>query len=306
MNIEANAEADYIGSDTGKFGFSYRGRFAPSPTGALHFGSLVTAAASYLDARANNGEWLVRMEDVDTARTVPGAAEDILRTLDGFGFEWDGPVVLQSQRTHLYEHALLRLCERDYAYRCGCSRKEWAEQGMRCSGTCGCRELSAWRVRTALETVCFNDRRQGRFCQNIQQEVGDFVVQRSDGLFSYQLAVVVDDTQQGITDVIRGADLLDSTPRQIWMQRLSGYKTLRYLHVPVVTNERGEKLSKQSLAIPVEASKAVRQLRVALRFLGQVEVEGATAKELWKSARERWKPECIPAALTSTAPPEFL
>jgi glutamyl-Q tRNA(Asp) synthetase len=232
------------------------GRFAPSPTGPLHFGSLVTAVASYLDARAHGGQWLVRMEDVDTPRVVPGADANILRTLERFGLTWDGPVLYQSTRTEAYREALETLRRTGFAYPCSCSRREVGD-GIY-PGTCRTRgpepgKPHAWRVRAD------------------DANVDDFVVLRADGCFAYQLAVVVDDAAQGVTDVVRGADLLDSTPRQIWLQRLLGYPQPRYLHVPVVVDAQGEKLSKQTLAPPLDPDRAEEHLRAALRFLVQPE-----------------------------------
>ncbi len=222
-------------------------RFAPAPTGPLHVGSLVAAVASDLDARAAGGEWLVRMEDLDTPRNVPGGAADILRTLERFGFEWDGPVMYQSECIDAYEGALDQLRQKDAVYPCHCSRWEICDcrNGIRDSA-----KPPAWRIR-GPRTV----------------EVDDFVVFRADGIFAYQMAVVVDDAAQGITDVVRGADLLDSTPRQQHLQSVLGYSHPRYKHIPVVTNEAGEKLSKQTNAPPLH--DPVTQLREALRFLEQ-------------------------------------
>ena len=218
--------------------FSYIGRFAPSPTGRLHFGSLVTAVASYLEARERGGKWLVRMEDLDTPRCVPGADADILRTLERFGFEWDGPVLYQSSRVEAYRDALERLKAGGHVFPCSCSRAA--------TGPCRCTSGDRWRVRFPED---------------------HFTVLRADGIFAYQLAVVVDDAFQGITDVVRGADLLDSTPRQVHLQKLLGLPTPRYRHVPVVTNEAGEKLSKQTLAPPLDTSKVDELLDAARRFL---------------------------------------
>ena len=266
----------------------YRGRFAPSPTGPLHFGSLVAAVASYVDARAHGGEWLVRMEDVDVPRCVPGADADILRTLEAFGFEWDGPVMYQSTRTGAYGEALDRLRRDGMAYPCSCSRRE-AGAGIY-PGTCRARMQDplrppAWRVRVDDAVIALEDRRAGAIRQNLAREVGDFVVLRADGLFAYQLAVVVDDAAQGITDVVRGADLLDSTPRQIWLQQLLGFATPEYLHVPVATNPAGEKLSKQTLAPRLIAADAGKELCAALRFLGMPVPADASlsAKEILRS-----------------------
>src|SRR3954465_4641291 len=256
----------------------YIGRFAPSPTGPLHMGSLVAALASWLDARAAGGRWLVRMEDLDQPRCAPGAAQAILDTLSRLGLHWDGDVVYQSARSHLYQRALDRL--HPHTYWCGCLRREIADSSLGLAtdgapiypGTCrdgSPRARRALRVRTSSEVIAFKDRLQGRQAQVLERDIGDFVLYRTDGLFAYQLAVVVDDAAQGISDVVRGADLLDSTARQICLQRLLGVPTPRYLHVPVAVDARGEKLSKQMDAPPVEPSFAT--IRHALRFLGQRE-----------------------------------
>ena len=259
---------------------AYRGRFAPSPTGPLHFGSLVAAVGSYLDARHHNGNWLVRMEDLDTPRCVPGAAEDILHTLAAFGFASDEPVIYQSRRTATYEAALQKLKESGAAYPCCCTRKEIADsalhgiEGFVYPGTCRhgmvhTRTTPAWRVRTDLTAapIAFEDALQGSISQNIETDIGDFVVKRADGLFAYQLAVVVDDAEQRITHVVRGSDLLASTPRQIHLQHLLGLTTPRYMHLPVAVNEAGEKLSKQTLAAPVDVAQPAATLLRALEFL---------------------------------------
>jgi glutamyl-Q tRNA(Asp) synthetase len=276
----------------------YRGRFAPSPTGPLHFGSLVAAVASWLDARAAGGEWLVRMEDVDTTRIVPGAADAILRTLEALGLSWDGEVAWQSRRTALYEAALERLRAGGFVYRCRCSRKEIADSGLVglegaiYPGTCrglglGPGDAPAERMIAPLEPVTFVDRAIGTVSQGIARDIGDFVVKRRDGLHAYQLAVVVDDALQGVTDVVRGADLLWSTPRQIVLQRALGYPTPRYLHFPVVTNAAGEKLSKQTNAEPIDPADGPALLRHALRFLGQPAVEdGDPGAILAQAARQ--------------------
>ena len=221
-------------------GFLRTGRFAPTPSGPLHFGSLVAAVASYLDALALGGKWLVRIEDIDTPRVVPGAADEILRTLERFGFEWDGPVLHQSTRIEAYREALAQLKRGGFVYPCSCSRTT--------TEPCMCTSGPRWRVRFPGD---------------------DFTVLRADGIFAYQLAVVVDDAYQGVTDVVRGADLVDSTPRQVHLQKLLGLPTPRYVHVPVVTNEMGEKLSKQTLAAALDLNDAARLLVRALRFLGQ-------------------------------------
>ena len=273
----------------------YTGRFAPSPTGPLHMGSLTAALASWLDARAAGGRWLVRMEDLDRPRVAPGAADAILDALARLGLNWDGEVVYQSQRRDLYHRALERLAADTYW--CGCSRREIADSSLGLAadgapiypGTCRAGTLGArraLRLRTSPEPLAFDDRVQGPQHQVLERDIGDFVLYRADGLFAYQLAVVVDDAEQGVTDVVRGADLLDSTPRQMYLQRLLGLPTLRYLHVPVAVAASGEKLSKQTGAEPVGASMAT--IRRALRFLGQP--ESASLAE----AVRQWDPALIP------------
>ena len=269
----------------------YRGRFAPSPTGPLHFGSLVSALASWLDARANGGAWLVRVEDIDGPRTVPGAAEDILATLAAFGFHADEPPQWQSRRTGLYRAALDRLIASGHVYPCGCTRKEIADSQLRghqrnttllYPGTCRDglhgKPARAWRLRVPDDDpagaqgnpalIRFDDRWQGPQQQNLAAEVGDFVLLRADRQWAYQLAVVVDDAEQQITHVVRGADLLDSTARQIWLQQCLGVTTPAYLHVPVVMNAEGEKLSKQTGAQALDASRPLEALMDAARHLG--------------------------------------
>jgi glutamyl-Q tRNA(Asp) synthetase len=283
----------------------YVGRFAPSPTGPLHFGSLVAAAASWLDARAAGGRWRVRIEDLDAPRTQPGAAEDILRTLAGLGLAWDGDVVFQSRRAHLYRQAVQRL--EGSTYWCGCTRREIADSSLglaadgaqiypgTCRGGLAGKPPRALRVRTSAERVAFEDRVQGLQAQRLEDEVGDFVLLRADGQYAYQLAVVVDDAEQGVTHVVRGADLLDSSARQIYLQRLLGYATPRYLHVPAAVNAAGEKLSKQTGAPPIGERKSA--LREALLFLGQRETE-----DLGEAVRN-WDPALIPSRRARAAAP---
>ena len=272
----------------------YTGRFAPSPTGPLHMGSLIAAAASWLGARAAGGRWLVRIEDLDRPRSVPGAADEILRALERLGLDWDGEVVYQSQRESLYREALDKL--RPHTYWCDCTRREIADSSLALAtdgahiypGTCrarGARAGRALRIRTDRQEIRFDDRVQGAQSQLVERDIGDFVLYRADGLYAYQLAVVVDDAAQGITDVVRGADLLDSTPRQIYLQRLLGVPTPRYLHVPVAVNAAGEKLSKQTGAAPIELS--FQTVRKALRFLGQP--DAANLDE----ALRNWNPALI-------------
>lgn len=281
----------------------YRGRFAPSPSGSLHFGSMVAAVGSYLDAKSQGGQWLVRMEDLDPPRVVAGAAENILRTLEAFGLEWDGEIMWQSRRAHAYQAALDELQRQSLVYPCNCSRREIADSslaspsGLVYPGLCrhglrgGGRKEHALRVLTHDEPVVFTDRLQGEISQRIEREIGDFVLRRADDLVAYQLAVVVDDAEQQITDVVRGADILDSTPRQIYLQQLLGLPLPNYLHLPVALNEAGEKLSKQTLAAPVDASRPVASLVQVLSFLGQrppPELVEESLDETWKWATSHW------------------
>jgi glutamyl-Q tRNA(Asp) synthetase len=257
---------------------TYIGRFAPSPTGPLHFGSLIAAVGSFLDARASHGQWLVRMEDIDEPRCSQPFADAILFSLEAHGFGWEGEVVYQSRRKARYQNALDKLIALGAAYPCGCSRREIADssihgiEGPVYPGTCRHglkgKPARAWRVRVDEQAICFDDRLQGRQCQYLALDIGDFVVRRADGLFAYQLAVVVDDADQGITHVVRGADLLASTPRQLHLQRLLGLPTPAYLHLPVAVNEAGQKLSKQTLAPPLEHAKASENLCAVMRFFG--------------------------------------
>lgn len=272
---------------------AYRGRFAPSPTGPLHFGSLVAALASWLDARANRGRWLVRMEDLDAPRCSTHWADDILRTLERFGFEWDEPVIYQSSRIEAYRDALATLRREGAAYPCSCSRREAGDgvyPGYCAAGPRRRSHAYSWRVRVNACPVFFDDRLFGPYEQNLAREVGDFVVLRADAIFAYQLAVVVDDAASGITDVVRGADLLDSTPRQIHLQRLLRLPPLRYLHIPIATNQAGEKLSKQTNAPPL--GDPIPELEAALRFLNQPSIGNAAAnpRELLARAADAWDP----------------
>jgi len=285
------------------------GRFAPSPTGPLHFGSLVAAVASWLDARAAGGVWHLRIEDVDATRTVPGAEEAIMRALDALGLHWDGPVVRQRDRTPRYEEALSMLRDRGLAYRCRCSRREIADSGTHgidgivYPGTCrdlslGSEVAGADRFRVDASPVGFDDRLQGFQSQVLARDTGDFVVKRRDGLFAYQLAVVVDDADLGVTDVVRGADLLDSTPRQIALQRALGLPTPRYLHIPAATRS-GEKLSKQTLAPALDAAEGSKLIAAALRYLGQeVSDIGEPPGQLLAAAARRYSPSRLPRGRT--------
>ncbi len=289
---------------------TYVGRFAPSPTGPLHFGSLIAALASYLDARAHRGTWLVRIEDVDETRCDPVYAPQILDTLQGFGLRWDGDVVIQSQRQQRYDEALAALSAAGHLYACECSRREMADSavagigGLIYPGTCrhkglaltGSASPSATRFAVAAAPVVFRDRLQGMVLQRLDTEVGDFVVRRRDRLTAYQLAVVIDDADAGVTDVVRGADLLDSTARQIALQRVLGLPTPRYLHIPVATNAAGEKLSKQTLATPVSTTDAAATLCEALRFLGQpITPTMGSVESMLTRAVAAWEIANIPA-----------
>lgn len=280
----------------------YRGRFAPSPSGPLHFGSLVTAVGSYLDAKLHHGEWLVRIENVDHAREIPGATGAILSMLEALGMEWNREVILQSQRYPAYADAVSRLVAQGLIYPCNCSRKEIADSSI--NGVDGavypgnCRERiftsrqgESWRVRTDNCLIEFRDMLQSSVRQRLTRDIGDFVIRRADGAFSYQLAVVVDDAQQGITHVVRGADLLNSTPRQIYLQRLLGYSTPSYTHLPIAVNALGQKLSKQTGAAPIDAAYPVPQLVRALRFLGQkppLELNQGDRTSFWTWAIDNW------------------
>jgi glutamyl-Q tRNA(Asp) synthetase len=283
---------------------SYIGRFAPSPTGPLHAGSLVAAMASYLDARAHAGQWLVRIEDIDETRTVAGSAERILQTLSVFGMRWDGPVVWQSQRKDLYRAAFERL--RDHVYPCACTRREIADSQLGIGadgaaiypGTCRYglapgKVARAYRLRVpdpgqAEDNVSFDDEWLGTVAQHLATEVGDFVLKRADGYWAYQLAVVVDDAAQKITHVVRGADLLDSTPRQIYLQRLLGLPTPHYLHVPVVVNHYGEKLSKQTGARELDLGRPLDALLHAASFLELALGTPDSIEQFWQCATAAW------------------
>jgi glutamyl-Q tRNA(Asp) synthetase len=295
----------------------YRGRFAPSPTGPLHFGSLVAALGSYLEARARGGEWLVRMEDPDPPRVVPGAADEILRALEACRMPWDGPVVRQSERSEAYHSALHRLRERGVVYPCACSRREIADstvmgiEGYVYRGSCRGRlppgkRARAERVSTRGAVIVFDDAVQGRIEHDLEQEIGDFVLYRADRVYSYQLAVVIDDAEQNITDVVRGADLLASTPRQIHLQRLLGLATPRYVHLPVAVNEAGEKLSKQTLAAPFDPAQPVPALVAALDFLRQdppAVLERSSLATFWDWALANWNLARVPRVRTAPVPP---
>ena len=296
----------------------YLGRFAPSPSGPLHLGSLVAAVASWLDARAAGGRWLVRMEDLDRPRCEPGVADTILRQLEAYGLHGDGAVLVQSMRDDAYAAALDTLKAHGAVYPCACTRAQLAqaprnrEGDILYPGTCRDGLLAgatarAWRVRVPDGIVRFHDRIHDDLQQNLASEVGDFIVKRADGLFAYQLAVVVDDAFQGITHVVRGADLLWNTPRQIALQTLLGLPTPSYAHVPLITNAAGQKLSKQTRApaLPEHGRGAV--LAQALAALGHpppAELSGAAPAELLAWASAHWRIEKVPtqATIANVAP----
>lgn len=286
----------------------YRGRFAPTPSGPLHFGSIVAAAGSYADALAQGGEWHLRIDDLDPPRVATGATESILTCLEAFGFEWTGPVVHQSRRREAYEDALASLRRHAHTYPCTCSRAEIAAAGLagpegpRYPGTCRTgvshpERPRACRIEVPDGTVTVCDRLQGDFSQNLASTVGDFVLRRADGVFSYHLACVVDDAAAGFTHVVRGADLLASTPRQIFLAHLLNLPDPEYLHLPVAVNELGEKLSKQSRAGAVDPCSASRVLVRALSFLGQPvprELSDHAPGDVWRWTRENWSRALLP------------
>ena len=282
----------------------YRGRFAPSPTGPLHAGSLYTAVASWLLARHAGGQWLVRVEDVDRDRCIPGAAEQQIATLAAFGLHSDLPIVCQSQRQHLYQRALDALLADGKAFVCGCSRSQLAaSHGLHqhCVASPRSDGRNAVRLHTAASgQIRFHDQLQGQQCQDVHGEVGDFVLFRADGCWAYQLAVVVDDAGQGITDVVRGADLLDSSARQIWLQQCLGLPTPGYLHLPLLTDANGHKLSKSDAAQPVDAAGSADWLRWIWHLLGQAEgaLDAANSNQQRLClAVERFEPARLPQQL---------
>ena len=289
---------------------AYIGRFAPSPSGPLHFGSLVAAVASYLDARANKGTWLVRMEDLDPAREPTGTDAIILRQLEAYGLTWDGEVLYQSTRLCAYRDALDKLTELDMCFRCNCSRQRIKTLDSIYDGKCRDNhppedDQVAIRVRVPNRNFVFDDIIQGTQRQNLEAEVGDFVVVRKDGLFAYQLAVVVDDAYQDTTHVIRGCDLIDSTPRQIYLQNLLESTTPSYGHVPVATNEQGQKLSKQHFAEPITSEQRSRALFSSLEFLGQSPPDDLKLEDVHdqlKWAIDRWDIQKVPKLATISSP----
>ncbi len=282
---------------------SYIGRFAPSPTGPLHFGSLLTAVASYCDAKANHGKWLVRIEDTDIPRIYPNSEIHILSCIDAFQFEPDAEIIFQKDRLAIYEQVLDQLKQQHAIYACQCTRKMLGSNHIY-AGTC--RDLNldfaeqAIRLKVDDLLICFEDRLQGRQCSNLKDNLGDFVLKRRDGIISYQLAVVVDDYLQGITHVVRGADLLDNTARQIWLGSILNYPSLSYMHLPLAMNDQGQKLSKQNLAQALDLSKASELLQQAILALGQPNVELNQPRIMLQQAVQQWDMNLIPKGIHLT------
>jgi glutamyl-Q tRNA(Asp) synthetase len=288
--------------------FGHVGRFAPSPTGPLHFGSLVAALGSYLEARSRGGGWLVRMEDVDQPRCKPEHADAIMRLLEAAGFAWDGTVMVQSTRTARYAEIFERLKAQGVVYPCGCTRAELDGAAVGIDGapvypgTCrnglpAGKTARAWRLQVA-GSIEFDDLVQGPQHQDLPREVGDCVLLRADGYFAYQLAVVVDDADQGVDHVVRGADLIHSTARQIFLQRLLGWPTPQYAHLPVALDAAGQKLSKQTLAAPIDARDPWPALRAAAVFLGMPAPQCCLAgTDFWDWARAHWSLDRVPRTM---------
>ncbi len=301
---EPSASSDSPPGSSSSPSKTYRGRFAPSPTGPLHFGSLVTAIASYLQARTKHGEWLIRIEDIDPPREIAGADHEILQSLDAHGFQWDEAPMWQSTRLEAYEQALKLLHDQNLAYVCHCTRKQLSATakrgplGLIYPGTCKQRHHPytaerSTRVRTNGAVVNFRDQLQGDVELNLEQDVGDFLLRRGDGLIAYHAAVTVDDEFQGITEVVRGHDLCLSTPCHIHLQKLLGYRSPNYMHLPIAVNTEGQKLSKQSYAAPLDSRDAAANLLRGLEFLDQkppTELESAPISDIWCWATENWSP----------------
>lgn len=302
----ATAESPVGGADSR----GYVGRFAPSPSGDLHLGSLYAAAASYLDARAHNGRWLVRIEDLDRPRVVPGSAAGILRTLQAFGFEWDAEVVYQSARNEFYAAALESLRCRGLTFECSCSRAHLAEEsrypGLCRSGPLSPGSATATRLRVEPGRIEFTDGIQGRFRQDVAAAVGDIVLRRRDGLFAYVMAVVIDDAAQGVTHVVRGADLLDNTPRQIYLQRLLELPEPNYCHVPVLTEPDGQKLAKSARSVHLDNAIAMQQLLEIFDLLNLAppsDLADAALHEAWQWAHAHWRLQRVPKRLARPLKP---
>lgn len=283
---------------------SYTGRFAPTPSGYLHFGSLLAALASFLDARQHKGRWLLRIEDLDTPRNLPGADSHILHTLEAFGLYWDGPVTWQSQRLTSYNAILDDWLQRGLAYYCDCSRQMLKSFAGVYPGTCRARQLApaadhAIRVRVDDRLITVHDRLQAAINARLNDDPGDFVLRRRDGIIAYQLAVVADDVAQGVTDIVRGADLLDSTPRQLWLYQLLGAPAPRYLHIPLLMRAAGDKLSKRLGSAPITAEQAPATLYQALLTLRQgpdPALASAPVGEQLAWAIQHWQPARLPAS----------
>jgi len=282
---------------------NYTGRFAPSPTGPVHLGTLIAAVGSYLQAKKHNGKWLIRIEDIDTTRKVVGADKDILNTLEVFGFQWDTEILYQSKQTHHYEQALTQLIDQSTVFPCLCTRKQLAKTNLSIyPGTCRERllpepEEHALRVTSKDTVISFTDIVMGAQSRNIQTKCGDFIIKRRDGLFAYQLAVVVDDALQGITEIVRGSDLLDSTPRQIYLQQLLGFTTPKYCHLPLAVDAEGKKISKSEGAEKVDRNNKEKSLYRVLMFLGQmppVDLSDSSVDDIWKWAIFNWDVNRVP------------
>ena len=276
---------------------NYVGRFAPSPTGPLHFGSLITAIASYCDAKANHGKWLVRIEDTDIPRIYPGSEEHILRAMDAFQLEPDAEIIFQKDRLDIYEDVIQQLRQQGLVYACQCTRKMLGSNHIyqdTCRNLGLAFEHQAIRLKVEDVEICFEDRLQGRHCSELKKDLGDFVLKRRDGIINYQLAVVVDDYLQGMTHVVRGADLLDNTERQIYLGQLLGYPRLNYMHLPLAMNDQGQKLSKQNLAQALDLTQAPQLLKQALQALHQAEVDLDAPQRMLQQAVAQWDIDRIP------------
>jgi len=279
---------------------TYVGRFAPSPTGPLHFGSLITAVGSYCDAKAHHGQWIVRIEDTDIPRIYPDSEHHILQCLDAFEFESDVKIIYQKDRLDIYESVIEQLQKENQVYACECTRKMLGSNHIYI-GTCREKHLDfnnqAIRVKVSEQSICFHDRLQGQHCSNLTTDLGDFVLKRRDGIINYQLAVVIDDYLQGITHVVRGADLLDNTARQIWLGRVLSYPKLKYMHLPLAMNNQGQKLSKQNLAQALDIQNAPQMLLQAILALGQQPVDLDQPHQMLAQAVAQWEIKSIPKGM---------
>ena len=280
---------------------AYRGRFAPSPTGPLHFGSLITAVASYCEAKSQQGQWIVRIEDTDIPRIYPGSEDHILKCLDAFELHSDSEIIFQKDRLDLYQSILEQLHQQGCVYACQCTRKMLGSNHIY-QGTCQDLDLpfehQAIRLKVSDQLICFDDRLQGQHCSNLKEDLGDFVLKRRDGIINYQLAVVVDDHLQGINHVVRGSDLLDNTERQIWLGRVLNYPEMTYMHLPLAMNDRGDKLSKQNHAQALDLEQAPELLLAALKALGQYSVDIDTPERMLAQAVHQWERTHIPKGTT--------